>query len=138
METLQARVSLFAGSLDDNMERVDAMQTAHARAKRPSAELVSELHTARETLLSIELRLRGYGAKRDAGERDIPTIQSRISVGFSGLSTTYGPTELHRVTVATGRAELEALEVELEAFATNVMPGLETALEATSAPPIQN
>ena len=136
MEALHARMSLFAGSLDDHMERVEAMQTAHARAERPSAGLVSELHTARETLLSINLRLWGYGAKRDAGERNAPTVQSRISVGFSGLSTTYGPTELHRSTVAIGRAELEALETELDAFATNVMPGLQTALDATGAPPI--
>ena len=137
MEAVQARMSLFSGSLDESIDRVAAMETAHKRAYQPSADLTAQLHAARETLLAIEVRLRGYASRSDAGERNPPTVQSRLSVGFNGLRNTYGPTPMHRTTVATGVADLEVLESELAAFTENVMPQLESMLAATDAPPVR-
>lgn len=42
---------------------------------------------------------------------------NRFLVGVRGLSTTYGPTELHRRTVQAGRSELTALKSELDRIA---------------------
>ena len=94
------------------------------------------LFQARETLLSLEVALRGYRSRSAIGERNARTPQSRIGVGCSGLRTTYGPTEMHRASVATGAAELALLEAELNAFVDTVLPGLEAALSALGAPPI--
>ena len=58
------------------------------------------------------------------------------SSGYAGLGTTYGPTQMHRETVETGRAELAVLKQELESFVNTTLPGLKTALMATDAPPI--
>ncbi|MDE2835237.1 MAG: glycosyl hydrolase [Bacteroidota bacterium] len=137
MESLQQRMSLLSGSLDESMDRVAAIQTAHERAYQPDAELTRQLHAGREFLLALELRLRGHEARRDAGERNPPTVQYRLSVGFSGLSTTYGPTAHHRSTVDIGRSELADLEAELAAFNETFMPGLEARLSATGAPPVR-
>lgn len=137
MEALQARMSMLSGSLSESMDQVEAMQTAHERAYQPDADLTTQLHAARETLLNIQVRLRGHAARSDAGERNPPTVQSRLSVGFSGLSTTYGPTALHRATIEIGRSELGILEAELAVFNQDVLPALDTMLSATGAPPIR-
>lgn len=135
--SLMQRASLLSGSLTDHIELVDAMQTAHLRAPDPSADLTTELHTARSTLLNIQRDLSGYKAKDAAAERDAPTVMSRLSVGQSGLRTTYGPTELHRQSLETGSAQLEELEAALAAFEQDMIPALTSALEATGAPPIR-
>ncbi|MCY4673039.1 MAG: glycosyl hydrolase [Bacteroidetes bacterium] len=135
--SLMQRASLLSGSLTDHIELVDAMQTAHLRAPNPSADLTTELHAARTTLLDIRRSLSGYGAKGAAGERNAPTVMSRLSVGQSGLRTTYGPTELHEQSLETGRTQLEELESALASFEQDMIPALTSALEATGAPPIR-
>ena len=131
------RASLLSGSLADNIDLVDAMQTAHLRAPNPSADLTTELHAARTTLLNIRRDLSGYEAKDGPGERDAPSVMSRLSVGQSGLRTTYGPTDLHRQSLETGSAQLEELEASLASFEQDIVPALTSALEATGAPPIR-
>jgi len=135
--SLMQRASLLSGSLADNIDLVDAMQTAHLRASNPSADLTTELHAARTTLLNIRRDLSGYEAKDGPGERDAPTVMSRLSVGQSGLRTTYGPTNLHRQSLEAGGAQLEELEASLASFEQDIVPALTSALEATGAPPIR-
>ena len=81
-------------------------------------------------LLDMRQAIEGSEAKDEIGERDPPSLGNRYFVGVRGLNTTYGPTELHRSTVAAGRTELAALETELTRMVEQVMPELERALEA--------
>ena len=136
MEGLQAEMAAFGDTWQEQMDLVEAMQTAHARATNPNADLTTQLHVARERLLAMERRGRGYSSKREPGERNDPSAQSRMFAGFRGLNTTYGPTEMHRQQVAMAQAELLALQTELDAFVSAEMPTLQSALEATGAPPI--
>ena len=138
MEALQGEMASFSNDLEAQMERVEAMQTAHTRADRPDPALVTRLHEAHQTLLDLQHRVRGYRSKSEAGERNNPSPQSRLFVGFRGLSTTYGPTAMHKATVALGQAEMAAIRADLDAFITAVMPDLETTLEATGAPPVES
>ena len=58
-------------------------------------------------------------------------------MGYNGLNSTYGPTEMHRQSVQVGRAEFAPIKSEVERYAEQVLPALERALEATGAPPIE-
>jgi hypothetical protein len=59
-----------------------------------------------------------------------------MGLGFRGLNSTYGPTELHRQTVAAGRAELVPIAAEIERMA-GVVDGLHDEVMATGAPPVR-
>ena len=113
------------------------MQTALSRADSVAPELNSRLYQTRLELLELQERMRGSEARREVGERSPPTPGSRLSVGYNGLSTTYGPTEMHRQSVQVGRAELAPVRAEIERYAEEVVPSLERAVEATGAPPIE-
>jgi len=134
--SLMQRASMFSESLEDHTQHIEAMQTAHERAPHPSSDLVTQLHAAHATLLGITQNLSGYESKQAPGERDMPTVMSRLFVGQSGLRTTYGPTDLHEQTLNTGEAQLTELEASLASFIETVLPELTSALEATDAPPI--
>jgi hypothetical protein len=44
---------------------------------------------------------------------------------------------MHKDMLEIGKKEFVSVESELERFASEVMPGLQTALEQTDAPPIE-
>ncbi len=138
MEALQVQMAEFSNQMDEQMEKVEAMQTALARADRPSSDLSRRLHDAGRALQAIDQKMRGYRSKREVGERNAPSPQSRIFVGMRGLNNTYGPTELHKETVETGKAELAMVKSELDEFISSVMPGLEADIKAIGAPPIKD
>jgi photosystem II stability/assembly factor-like uncharacterized protein len=123
--------------LTELIQKVEAMQTALERAEDDDPQLAARLYEARLELLQLREAMEGSEAKDEVGERDPPAPGNRFFIGFRGLSTTYGPTELHRSTLQAGRNELAALQSEIDRFAEQVMPELESALEATGAPPIE-
>jgi len=135
--SLMQRANIFSQSLEDHTELVDAMETAHLRAPNPSDVLTSELHAARTTLLEIKHDLSGYESKKSPGERNAPSLMSRLFVGQSGLRNTYGPTALHEQSLEIAEIQLVELESAISSFKETVLPALTSALEATDAPPIR-
>jgi hypothetical protein len=123
--------------LQEQIQKVEAMQTALSRADAPDAELNRRLYQTRLELLELREQLQGSEARGEIGERSPPTPSSRLSVGFNGLSTTYGPTEMHRQAIQAGQAELAPIRTEIERYAEEVVPALERDLEGTGAPPIK-
>jgi hypothetical protein len=53
------------------------------------------------------------------------------------FTSTHAPTQMHKDMLEIGKKEFVSVEAELERFASEVMPGLQTALEQTDAPPIE-
>jgi photosystem II stability/assembly factor-like uncharacterized protein len=137
LETFQHDLARADNLLDEQIQKVEAMQTALERAEDDNPELAARLYQARLELLELREAMEGSDVKDEIGERDPPSPGSRFYVGWRGLSTTYGPTELHRRTLQAGRNELAALRSELDRIAEQVMPELERALEAAGAPPIE-
>ncbi len=123
--------------LDESLQKVEALQTALERAEDDDPGLASRLYDVRLELLELREALSGSEAKDEIGERDPPSPGNRLSVASRGLTTTYGPTELHRSMVEAGRNELAEIQVEVERLAEQVIPELERAVEATGAPPIE-
>ncbi len=124
-------------SLDEHLDRVEAMQVALERADATDPELAGRLHEARSDLLQLREELEGSEAKDEVGEPGPPTPSDRLFVGLRGSESTYGPTELHRRTVEVGRGELAPIREEVARFGEEVIPGLERALEAAGAPPVE-
>ncbi|MFW6192189.1 MAG: glycosyl hydrolase, partial [Gemmatimonadota bacterium] len=133
----QRELTRTGDALDEQVERVEAMQTALERAERDDPDLESRLYDTRLELLELRERMEGSEAKGEIGERGPPTPSSRLFIGFRGLSTTYGPTELHRHTIRAGQNELAPIREEVERIGEQVIPGLERALEAAGAPPVE-
>ncbi len=138
LETFQQNLSQTENKLEEQINRVNAMGTALSRASEEDTALVKRLHDARTQLLDLQKQMEGSEAKQEIGERTQVTPGSRLYVGYSALGSTYGPTPMHVNTIEAGRAELDAIQKDLNQFVKNVMPELKQALEATDAPPIED
>jgi hypothetical protein len=123
-------------TVDDLVDRVEALQVAHARADDPDPDLSRRLYQARLDLLELRESLEGSEARDEIGERAPPTPDDRLDVASDGLDTTYGPTPMHRRMLEVGRAELAPIQGEIDRMA-NVVSGLETEVEASGAPPVE-
>lgn len=137
VEAFQHDLARTTDLLDEQRRKVDALRTALRRAPTDHPALMARLHEVGAQLLQLNAALRGSEARAEVGERGPPTPSSRLSVGMRGLGTTYGPTELHRRTIAAGRSELAPLHADVRRMAEQVVPELARAVRATGAPPVE-
>ena len=138
LTSFQRELTQFGQKLQKHMTHLQAMQTAHGLALRPSAELERELHDAHMHMLELQELVEGSEAKNEIGEKNPPTPNDRMFIGMRGLFTsTHAPTQMHKDMLEIGKKEFVSVEAELERFASEVMPGLQTALDQTDAPPIE-
>ena len=117
-------------------DRVTAMQKALARSEQSSPELYQQLRQAKMDLKAIQKEMYGSPAKDEIGERNDPTVQSRMRTGYRALSNTYGPTDTHRNTIAIAKKQLVSLKEKLSKV-SSIMPQLEQTLRALGAPWIE-
>ena len=81
--------------------------------------------------------MNGNSTKDEIGERYAPTVRSRMFVGFRGMSTTYGPTETHKMSVKIAMKELKGINTALERISEVDIPALEEKLAKLGAPWIE-
>jgi len=137
LERFQQDLTATSNTLEAQIEKVHALQTALARAEQRAPALVERLDEARSSLLEIREAMEGSEAKAQIGERDPPTPTDRLLVGYRALSTTYGPTEMHRKSVEAGQRELADIRQRLRTLVDNTMAALEKEVEAAGAPPVE-
>jgi photosystem II stability/assembly factor-like uncharacterized protein len=138
VEALQQDLTTASNTLEHQLDKLHAMQTALARAEQEAPDLQQRLYDTRMRLLELSEAMNGSEAKDEIGERDPPSPRSRLFVGYRALRTTYGPTPLHRETIETGRSELADIKSQLTEITDTVMPELQRALDAAGAPPLEN
>ncbi|NRB48934.1 MAG: glycosyl hydrolase [Saprospiraceae bacterium] len=137
MEKLQGALSATSYLLDNSMKKVNAMQLALERSRTESASLTQQLHDLKGQLYDMQELMNGNAAKNEIGERNAPTIRSRMFVGFRGMSTTYGPTPTHKESVKIAMSELDKMNADLEEISGVKIPALEEELAKTGAPWIE-
>jgi hypothetical protein len=133
----QTQLSATNYSLNESMEKVDAMMVAMDRANLEPGKLNKELYDLKQQLFTLEEKISGNQTKSEIGERNGPTIGSRLRAARRGLSTTYGPTPLHRESLAIAKKELVTISAQVEKVSLETIPALEKNLKKAGAPYIQ-
>ncbi|MBN2731238.1 MAG: hypothetical protein JXR26_02305 [Balneolaceae bacterium] len=137
LEVFQQDLSQTTNKLQNQLEKINALQTALFRASKEAPTLAERLNDTRLDLLELNEQMNGSEAKAQIGERNPPNPRSRLFVGYRALRTTYGPTEMHRKAVETGKEELAEFKQKLNQIAGEVMPELEEAVQEAGAPPVE-
>jgi len=138
VESFQQQLGRTSRQLEKQIDRIEAFQTALNRAESEDSELYRRIHNTRMELLEMNEEISGSEAKNQIGEKNPPTPGSRMFTGFRALNTTYGPTDLHKRTVETGKRELESLQTDLNRIINTVIPSIERALSEIDRPPVED
>ncbi|MEM7372615.1 MAG: glycosyl hydrolase [Bacteroidota bacterium] len=137
LEALQGAVFAASMVLDKSKNRINAIQTALGRSSVEPGQLDNQLHQLKQKLLDLDEKMNGNPSKEEIGERNPPTVRSRMFIAFRGMSTTYGPTPLHKRSMEIAKKEFTSLNAELEEISKNEIPALEKAVSGAGAPWIE-
>jgi chromosome segregation ATPase len=130
----QTQLSKVSNAFSKSMDKVKAMQVALSRANVAPGAMNTKLHALKQQLYDFEEKLQGNQSKEEIGERSKPTVNSHLGVARRGMSTTYGPTPLHKQNLEIAKGMLASLYTEIKTVASTTIPQLEKELQAMGAP----
>ena len=123
------------------MDQFDQVETTlkglkMAVSKTPAApaSFVKDLFKVEKDMTALMRKAEGSPARDEIGERNPPTIQNHMRSAYRGLSTTYGPTPLHRKSLAIAKEILEELQPEIELISKTTLPDLSERFKQAGAP----
>lgn len=138
VRSVEAELSIERLSFDNAMKELNAFDVALSRATKPSDDLSVQLYNLRQQLYGIEDQLKGNQSKNEIGEKDTPTIYSRIEAAKSAVTeSTYGPTKtaVKSLEIAAGR--LQEIKAGLKVITEQTIPDLKEKLEEAGAPAVK-
>lgn len=134
MEQMQDEINMLSDMMDESERMLNAMATAASRTPMLPGNLVSRIHAAQQEYDALDTEISGNKARNEIGERNPPNVQSHMGVANRGLSTTYGPTALHRKSLSIARNMMNAIKPRITQLAQQTIPGIEKALRDAGAP----
>lgn len=123
--------------LKKSLKRLKAMQKAVLRIDQESKDLELRIHQAGQKLQDITFRINGKPSYSRVFEKQDPTPFDRLYVAWHGLMSTYGPTEMHKQALETGKLQLAQIKEDLVQLIDEVFPQLEKDLKEAGAPWIE-
>ena len=137
-EGLVSRSSALNLELSKGMQKYKALELALKRAQATPGELDNRLFALRDRLKKLDHDLNGNVAKRQVGEKTMPTVAERIFAINRGIThSTYGPTDTHKETYTIVVEELNALKGEIASIEEGLSE-LADDLEAAGAPTVED
>ncbi|ALO15927.1 Ycf48-like protein [Salinivirga cyanobacteriivorans] len=135
IEVLQGKMSAVSMAIQNTEKKMNAMEKALSRTDVDPTMLNSKMYNLKMELDRLRLKFFGSKAKSEVGERNNPTIYSRISAAQMGTNnSTYGPTQTHKRSLEIAQKEFKKLKVQLKEIMNNKIPAVETELQELGAP----
>ena len=138
VKKMQGEISVTSLELDNAFKKVKAMQMALQRTETPPGELDKKLHDTKQDLMALMEQLNGNRSKNEVGEKNDPTVRSRVSAAAEGVqNSTYGPTPTHKKSLDIARKELTILNNSLKVITEQEIPAMQKELEKLGAPVVR-
>ena len=138
IQQMQGKISATSLDLNHALKKINGMELALARTELQPGELDKALSELKQKLLEIEERLNGNHSKNEIGEKNNPTIKSRLNAASNGVqNATYGPTETAQRSLEIAEREYDLLKKELDDLINERIPTLEMQLKEAGAPEIK-
>ncbi|MEL6925468.1 MAG: glycosyl hydrolase, partial [Bacteroidota bacterium] len=137
LSRVQNQYAAVSNALNESMDKVNAMMVAMERSDLEPGAMNEELYQLKQHIYQLDEQLNGNEARSEIGERNPPTVRSRMFVGYRGLSTTYGPTEMHRQSLDLAEKELQGIMKSVEDLGKSKIPNVEKTLQEAGAPYIE-
>ncbi len=134
-ERLNKSMTAITKILNKTLQNVELMQKALVRIPTAPGNLDSDLHMLRQDLLTLDEQLNGNRSKREVGEKNNPTIVSRLNLAtFGTFGSTYGPTETLKRSLEIAAEEFRTVKVELDIIVIDRLPKIEKVMIDSGAP----
>jgi len=138
LQNLWAEVSAAGIDLSNNMKAIKAMELALSRTTTSNDSLTAQLSKLRQELLSIETQFSGNKSKEEIGEKNNPTIYSRLQYAQMAVSnSSYGPTETAKQDLEIAKKQFSKAQAELNTITSQKIPEMEKKMAEAGAPVVR-
>ncbi len=134
LETAILEYGAINKALQESSRRLTVLKNACFRMEEDAGDLLEEVYRTEAEVRKLNEMLNGKQTKAQVGVQDAVTLQTRWSVARSGLSTTYGPTTMHKESLQNGIDEMKPIEEQVRTLKKTTLPGLEEKLRNAGAP----
>lgn len=112
------------------------LATATQRVSGGDIDVLDEsLNAIRQEVNALSKAFNGNPARSQIGERQQPTVRSRLGRILTGLGpSTYGPTQTHREQFDYAKTEFESLEARITELTKTTIPAFEAQLIDAGGP----
>ena len=138
MEEFSASLGAARITLNNAKKKVNAMAKSLGRTEIVPGELNQKIHDLRKEIKDIETAFYGNQAKRKIGEKNKPTVYSRVSAARIGTeNSTYGPTPMHKRSLEMAKKQFAGIKQKIKTIMDEKIPAMEKELENIGAPWIE-
>ena len=135
--SVSREVTVLQDQFAQAQKKAAALKMAARRTESSPELFVEDLSKIEQALFVLERKATGSAAREEVGEKNPPNIQTHLRVAYRGLSTTYGPTALHRKSLSVAQQMIAIYRPELDVITKKMLPQLEKKLQQFGAPYIQ-
>jgi photosystem II stability/assembly factor-like uncharacterized protein len=134
-ERLNKSVTAATKLLNTTKTKIELMDKALERTPAAPGNLDKQLYDLKQELYVIDEKMNGSRSKNEVGEKNNPTISSRLSMVMNGTSgSTYGPTETLKRSLEIAGSQFAELKRDLDDILNVKFPAFEKALIDAGAP----
>ena len=138
INSMQMSTSAFNIVLDNAVRKVAGMKKAFTVTNLTDDSIDGEIYYLNQQLIDIKKKLYGNSSKDQIGEKNNPTVMSRLSAASMGVqNSTYGPTPTHVKSLEMAKTEFASIKTELENVVNIQIPNVEKQLINAGAPWIE-
>ncbi|MEJ2163636.1 MAG: glycosyl hydrolase, partial [Robiginitalea sp.] len=137
LETVQRDLEVLQDRFEKSETALKGFKKALPRTPSSPANLASDVFELEKAIQSVKIRTEGSSARNEIGERNPPSVQSHFSTAYRGMTTTYGPTGLHRRSLDIAKEMLSEIEPEVNRISDQMIPVLEQKFKSAGAPYIK-
>ncbi len=121
--------------INNTLLKMAGMKKSLSSINKASGNLDKEIYNINQQLLNIDQKLYGNKSKNEIGEKNKPTIISRLNAASMGVqNSTYGPTPTHIRSLDIAKNEFHRIKEELENIVNQQIPILEKQLIDAGSP----
>ena len=134
LAAIQSDLQRLTDQYDQAEKLIKGLKKAISNTPSSPSNFIKDLFSIEQKMSHLMQKAEGSQAREEIGERNPPTIQTHIRAAYRGTTTTYGPTGLHRKSLAIAKEMIAKLRPEIEQITKKDLPALSKKLKEAGAP----
>ena len=109
-------------ALKETSERLTVLKNASYRVEKDAGDLLEEVYRLEAEVQKLDETMNGKKTKLQVGTAEVSVLENRFFVARTGLSTTYGPTSMHKENLQLGIEELKPVTEQVRTLKKTKLP----------------
>jgi len=131
LNALSVRVETMRHAFKTTQKKINALSKGLAFIQNQQQALHQTVYDLQQQQKDIDKKLNGSPAKKEVGEKDIPTLSFRMSVASRGFySNTYGPTKMQMESYDMAATLTNQLSDQIDVLAQKIDAAIVSAVAA--------